>query len=79
MAKTEARKHKLIPKHKKASEKEKTAVLEQFKITVNELPSINKSDTALVGMDVEVGDMIKIERVSPTAGSTVFYRGVTSD
>jgi DNA-directed RNA polymerase subunit H len=79
MAKQETRQHILIPKHKKLSEKEKKTVLDNYHITVNELPSINKADPALAGMDVEVGDVIKIERESPTAGSTVFYRGVAGE
>ena len=71
--------HVLIPKHKKVSEKEKKAVLDQYKVTVNELPSIKKSDAALAGLDAEVGDVIRIDRSSPTAGQTVFYRGVTDE
>lgn len=79
MAKKEAIKHVLIPKHKKVSEKEKKEVLEKYGITMNELPAIRKSDPALIDMDVEPGDVIRIERDSPTAGKTVFYRGVTSE
>ena len=71
--------HVLIPKHKKLSEKEKKDLLENYKITINELPSIKKNDTALIGMDVQAGDIIKIERESPTAGNTVFYRGVVDE
>jgi DNA-directed RNA polymerase subunit H len=74
----EARQHILIPKHKKLSEKEKAEVLELYHITMNELPSIYKSDPALAGMAIEVGDVIMIERKSPTAGKSVFYRGVVS-
>ncbi|MBW2967173.1 DNA-directed RNA polymerase subunit H [Candidatus Woesearchaeota archaeon] len=76
MAKQETPQHILIPKHKKVSEKEKNEVLSRFNITVNELPSIKMSDPALRGLDVEPGDVIRIERESPTAGNTVFYRGV---
>jgi DNA-directed RNA polymerase subunit H len=79
MAKQEVKQHILIPKHKKLSEKEKTDLLEKYHITSNELPAILKSDPALSGMDVEVGDVIKIERESPTAGRTVFYRGVIGE
>ena len=79
MAKKEARTHILIPKHKKISEKEKKELLETYQITINELPAILKSDPALAGMDVEVGDVIRIERESPTAGKTVFYRGVVNE
>jgi DNA-directed RNA polymerase subunit H len=68
--------HILIPKHKKLSEKEKKDVLERYHVTFNELPSIHESDPALRDVDVEAGDVVKIERTSPTAGKTVFYRGV---
>ncbi len=68
--------HALIPKHTKLSEKDKKAVLEQYNITFTELPLIKTSDPALAEMGVEEGDVIKIERDSPTAGKTVFYRGV---
>ena len=79
MAKQEGRQHILVPKHKKLSEKEKKDILEKYHITENELPTIMKSDPALAGMDVEVGDVIMIERSSPTAGRTVFYRGVIGE
>ncbi|HII72561.1 TPA: DNA-directed RNA polymerase subunit H [Candidatus Woesearchaeota archaeon] len=72
----EAIKHALIPKHTKLSDKEKEKVLEEYQITVNELPSILLSDAALRGLDAQEGDVIKIERESPTAGTATFYRGV---
>lgn len=71
--------HILVPKHRKLSEKEIKDLLEQHKITVNELPSIQKSDPALAELDAEEGDVIRIERDSPTAGKTVFYRGVSNE
>ena len=79
MAKKEVPDHILIPKHKKLSEKEKKSVLDSLKITINELPSIFKKDPAIAGMEVEEGDVIKIERDSPTAGSAVFFRGVINE
>lgn len=79
MVKKEIRKHVLIPKHKKLSDKEKKVLLDTYNITVNELPVISKSDPALVDMDIEIGDVLKIERDSPTAGRVVFYRGVSGE
>ena len=76
MAKKDPITHTLIPKHKKLSEKDKKALLEKYKITEKELPSIHKSDPALRGTDMEVGTVIKIERDSLTAGNTVYYRCV---
>ena len=79
MAKQGAIQHVFIPKHKKLSDKEKKELLDEYKITVNELPVIKKNDPGLAGLDVDVGDVIKIERASPTVGNTVFYRGVADE
>ncbi|MFC1723732.1 DNA-directed RNA polymerase subunit RpoH/Rpb5 C-terminal domain-containing protein [Nanoarchaeota archaeon] len=74
-----AMKHMLIPKQTKLSEKEKSALLEKYGVTVNELPWINLNDPSLAGLEVDEGDIIKIERDSPTCGRTVFYRGVMNE
>ncbi|MBT7902589.1 DNA-directed RNA polymerase subunit H [Candidatus Woesearchaeota archaeon] len=76
MAKKEAPKHVLIPKHKKLSEKEKKELLAKYNITVKELPSITSKDPAIRNMDLETGDVVKIERSSITAGNTVYYRSI---
>ncbi len=68
--------HVLIPKHTKLSESEKKAVLEQYGVTEKELPLISSTDPAIIDMTVKHGDVIKIERKSPTAGVAVFYRSV---
>ncbi|MFP4119214.1 MAG: DNA-directed RNA polymerase subunit H, partial [Candidatus Woesearchaeota archaeon] len=75
----EPTRHVLVPKHEKISDTEKKKLMERYNITVKELPKIPKSDPALVGMDVQQGDVIKIIRNSPTAGETIFYRGVSSE
>ena len=79
MAKKEARQHVLMPKMKKLSEKEAQKVLETYRLTVKEMPSILQADAGLAGLDVSEGDMIMIERDSPTSGKTVFYRVVVND
>jgi DNA-directed RNA polymerase subunit H len=68
--------HCLIPNHTKLSEKDKKELLEKYNISVYELPFILKSDPAISEIECEEGDVIKIERDSPTAGKTVFFRGV---
>lgn len=68
--------HILIPKHIKLGDKEKKELMEKYAITVRQLPKILASDPALAGIDVKAGDIVKIVRKSPTAGETVFYRGV---
>lgn len=72
-------KHYLVPKHTKLNEKEKQELLEQYGITVKELPKILRKDPAIVRLNAAVGDVIKIARNSPTAIEAVFYRGVVDE
>jgi len=58
------------------SEKDKKAILDKYDLNVNHLPAIKMSDPAVSELGVEPGDVIAIERDSPTAGKTTFYRGV---
>ncbi|MGM5481233.1 MAG: DNA-directed RNA polymerase subunit H [Nanobdellota archaeon] len=75
----EPKRHILIPKHEKISDDEKKRLFDRYNISVKELPKIPKSDPALIGMDVKEGDVIRILRDSPTAGESIFYRGVSSE
>ena len=75
-AKYDVTKHVLVPKHAKASEKEKRELLERYQISIRELPRIVMSDPAIQHLDASEGDIIKIVRPSPTAGETVFFRRV---
>lgn len=72
-------KHVLVPKHEKISEEEKEALFERYKISVRELPKIMINDAALADIEVQIGDVIKITRNSPTAGRAVYYRGVSNE
>ena len=69
--------HILVPKHTKLSEKEKADLLAKYAVTENELPRMSIKDAALQSMSVKQGDVVKIERNSLTAGTTVFYRRVS--
>ena len=77
-AKIEIKNHALVPKHTRLNEKEKKDLLEKFNISLEQLPQISKKDAGLKALSVKVGDVIKIERPSPTSGNTVFYRGVVN-
>lgn len=68
--------HILVPVHKKLSEKEKADILKKYNITLKELPKILVNDSALEGLDVKEGDVVKIIRKSHTAGESYYYRGV---
>ncbi|MBT3814676.1 DNA-directed RNA polymerase subunit H [Candidatus Woesearchaeota archaeon] len=69
-------KHLLIPKHSKLNESDKKKLLEEYKINVFSLPKITSEDPAIVKFNAKVGDVIKIERDSKTAGTTSYYRVV---
>jgi len=71
--------HELVPKHEKLSKKEAKDVMERYHTSLRELPKIKASDPAILGIGVKAGDIIKITRTSPTAGETIFYRGVINE
>ena len=71
--------HFLVPKHSKATEKEKKDIIEKYNISLNELPKITLDDPAISSLDAKEGDIIRIDRSSETAGKTLFYRCVKND
>ena len=71
-------KHALVPKHSKLSDKETRELFERYSIDAKSLPRIHSADPALADLKAKEGDIIRIERRSPTAGVTHFYRKVVS-
>lgn len=69
-------KHELVPKHSKLNDSEKKNLLEKYNLVATSLPKIMKEDPAIAKLKVKVGDVIKIERISKTAGAAVYYRVV---
>jgi DNA-directed RNA polymerase subunit H len=68
--------HILVPEHVKCSETEKKALLKKYNVTISDLPKISINDAAIVDMNLEPGDVVKVTRESATAGETIFYRVV---
>lgn len=68
--------HVLASKHIKLNDKEKKKLLETYDIGVKQLPKIRRSDPALEGLSVEVDDVVKIIRKSPTSGESIFFRSI---
>jgi DNA-directed RNA polymerase subunit H len=68
--------HKLVPKHEILEEKEKKAILAQFKIQPYQMPQIKSTDPAVKAIGAKPGDMLKIIRKSATAGEHIAYRYV---
>ncbi len=69
-------KHLFVPKHLKASETEKEALLKAYKVQLIDLPKILHKDQALAKLNLKSGDLVRIERNSKTAGLTNYYRVV---
>lgn len=67
--------HILQPKHSKIKPEEASQLLGNFNISRSQLPKIKKDDVALPP-DVEVGDIIKIERKGNEGKTVVYHRVV---
>jgi DNA-directed RNA polymerase subunit H len=76
MSATDIKKHVLVPKHSKISEKEKGDLFKKYNIGIESLPIILKTDPAIEDIETKPGDVIKIVRKSATAKTAVFYRVV---
>ena len=68
--------HSYVPKHEIITKKEALEVLEKYHCNPAGLPLIFVSDPAIMALGVKPGDMIKITRKSPTAGTSLYYRYV---
>jgi len=67
-------KHGLVPKHAILGDNEVKALERKLNITRNQLPKIFTTDAAVKAIEGKIGDVVKIERPSPTAGDTLYYR-----
>ena len=68
--------HALVPFHEILTEKEKNALLAQFKVKPYQMPQIKSGDPAVKAIGAKPGDILKITRKSTTAGEHVTYRYV---
>jgi DNA-directed RNA polymerase subunit H len=66
--------HELVPTHIIAPEEEIQLVLDHYGIEKNQLPRIFRDDPAVKVLGARPGQIIRIERDSPTAGKTFYYR-----
>ena len=70
----EITKHELVPKHEILSEGEKQEVLDTYDATGSQLPKIHITDPVIELIGAKSGNVIRITRKSPTAGTAVYYR-----
>ncbi|RLE51467.1 MAG: DNA-directed RNA polymerase subunit H [Candidatus Methanomethylicota archaeon] len=68
--------HELVPEHILLSKEEAKRVLRELGVKPNCLPLIRASDPAARAIGAKPGDLIKIVRRSPTAGTCIVYRYV---
>ena len=66
--------HVLVPTVTRLTLEEKQAVLKKYKVTDSQLPAIAKSDPVARFLGLERGQVIRIDRVSETAGEYTMYR-----
>lgn len=66
--------HVMVPDHKIMSEEEVSDLFSTYQITHEQLPKIYHDDPAVKAIEGTIGDVIKIVRVSQTAGRAESYR-----
>ena len=71
--------HKLVPEHRLLSPEEADLVLQRHKITRDQLPKIRKTDPVIrvlerIHGDIPEGSIIRVLRLTPTAGVAEAYR-----
>jgi len=68
--------HNLTPLHEKVLDDQVESIMSKYNASLSQLPKISGSDPAIKHLEVKSGDIIKIERGSPTSGRTIYYRMV---
>ncbi len=71
--------HQLVPRHYICEEAELTEALKIYNAGKSQLPRILVSDSAAKALGAEVGQVLKVERLSPTAGVHYAYRLVVEE
>lgn len=71
--------HQLVPEHRLVAEEEAARILKALKITRDQLPKIRKSDPVIQVLEkiegpIQEGRIIRVTRVSTTAGVSEAYR-----
>jgi DNA-directed RNA polymerase subunit H len=70
----DASQHNLVPEHSIVDEEELEGVLDEYNIDRTDLPKIKRRDPPLRELDVDVGDVVRIDRESRTADRAIVYR-----
>jgi DNA-directed RNA polymerase subunit H (RpoH/RPB5) len=68
--------HVLVPKHEIVSEEEKKQILTRYNATEDQFPFLFSTDPVAREIGAKPGNMVKISRISDTAGEATYYRYV---
>ena len=68
--------HYLVPVHEFATDEEVQGLQKRYSIFKHQLPKITSGDPAVQLLGAKIGDVLKIQRKSPTAGKFVVFRTV---
>ncbi|MCK4270349.1 MAG: DNA-directed RNA polymerase subunit H [Methanogenium sp.] len=66
--------HVMVPDHQIMSEEEINELFSTYQISNEQLPKINHDDSVVKSIDAKINDVIRIVRVSQTAGRAESYR-----
>jgi len=66
--------HQNVPLHQVLSDEEQAALLKKYAIVKEQLPKVRSSDPAVKVISGQPGQVVKITRRSPTAGTATAYR-----
>ena len=69
----------LVPRHSIMPEEEVEELLIKYDIVRDKLPKILMMDPCAKALGAQPGQVIKIERESPTAGTSYYYRMVVEE
>lgn len=69
--------HVLVPRHEILTQEEVENLFTMYHVSPQNLPLIFIGDAGLTGLDAKMGDIVRITRASPTAGTAVYYRRVS--
>lgn len=68
--------HELVPKHEIVPPEEAVKILRELGIQPWQLPWISADDPVAKAIGAKPGDIIRVIRKSPTAGTSIAYRYV---